>query len=157
METKSPLQIGDKVPTFSLRDQNQEKMKLSDFLGNRVLLSFHPLAWTPVCRDQVKGLEANSARFHKHRVKVFSLSVDSVPCKKAWADSLGIENLRLLCDFWPHGQVAGRFGLFREQPGFSERANLLIDAQGCLEWRKIYDIPQLPDLEEIFAFLEQGA
>jgi len=57
------------------------------------------------------------------------ISIDSVPCKKAWAESLGIKNTRLLADFWPHGGVAQIYGVFRDKDGFAERANILIDRE----------------------------
>ena len=57
----------------------------------------------------------------------FGISVDSMPCKRAWADSLSITKTRLLCDFWPHGVVVQKYGLFREENGFSERANVIVD------------------------------
>jgi len=44
--------------------------------------------------------------------------------------------------------------LFRELEGFSERANVLIAENGKIEWIKIYDIHQLPDVEEVIQFLK---
>ena len=94
---------------------------LSDFSGRKVLLSFHPLAWTPVCAQQMKALEKNRARFEKLNTLALGLSVDTVPSKKAWAKELGIKETKLLSDFWPHGEVARSYGILREKEGFSER------------------------------------
>jgi peroxiredoxin len=93
--------------------------------------------------------------FDSLRTVAVGVSVDSFPCKHAWAKELGIKETRLLCDFWPHGAVAHAMGLFREEDGFSNRANLLVDESGRLALIKDYEIPQLPDLEEIFAFLKK--
>ncbi|WP_202798728.1 redoxin domain-containing protein [Desulfosporosinus sp. OT] len=66
----------------------------------------------------------------------------------------GPKNLRfpiLSCpsDFWPHGAVAKAYGLFRELEGFSERANVIVNEDGKVMWIKVYDIHQLPDVEEV--------
>jgi len=65
------------------------------------------------------------------QTQVLGLSVDSVPCLKAWADSLGGISYPLLSDFYPHGQVARLYGVFRPE-GTSERAIYVIDKQGCI-------------------------
>ena len=74
------------------------------------------------------------------------------PCKKAWAESLGITRTPLLCDFWPHGAVAQRYGLFREANGFSERANVFIDEKQKVCFVKVYPVDSVPDIKEIIAF-----
>lgn len=119
-----------------------------------MLLSFHPLAWTPVCADQMKSLEKNRGRFEKLNTIALGISVDTVPSKKAWAKELSIRNIRLLSDFWPHGRVASLYGIFREKDGFSERANIIIDENGQVVFVKVYPIAELPDIEEIIKVLE---
>jgi peroxiredoxin len=57
----------------------------------------------------------------------------------------------LLSDFWPHGGVARTYGLFRDVEGFSERANVLIDASGKVTWVKVYPVHDLPDIDEVLA------
>jgi len=147
--------IGKKAKDFSLRDQNGQECRLSNFLGRKVLLSFHPLAWTPVCAQQMKDLEKNKKAFDKHNTVALGLSVDSIPCKAAWAKSLRITKTALPADFWPHGAVAKSFGILRPE-GFSERANILVDEKGKVIWVKIYPIKTLPDLAEVLAVLETG-
>jgi len=82
--------------------------------------------------------------------------VDSVPCKAAWAKAIKIKNTKLLADFWPHGNVAKGIGLFREQNGFSQRANIILDESGKVCFVKIYPISELPDIEEIIVFLKNA-
>jgi peroxiredoxin len=47
-ERKSPIQKGETAEDFVLKDQNGKEFKLSSMKGKKVLLSFHPLAWTSV-------------------------------------------------------------------------------------------------------------
>ncbi len=153
MTAKKVLDIGRKVRNFSLKDQNQKTFQLAEYKGQNILLSFHPLAWTPVCAEQMKDLEKNYKTFQKLNTIAVGISVDSVPCKNAWAKSLKISKTRMLADFWPHGGIAKALGIFKEE-GFSERTNFIIDKEGRLAYQKIYPISQLPDINEIIEQLK---
>jgi len=148
------ISVGATAPDFKLKDHKGEVIELSSLRGKKVLLSFHPLAWTSVCADQMKSLEANHSRFGQLSVVPLGISVDSVPCKTAWAKQLGVEKTSLLADFWPHGGVAKSFGLFMEEKGISQRANVLLDEEGKAIFVKVYEIKTLPDVEELFDALE---
>lgn len=147
------VEIGHNVGDFELKDHKDQLFRSRDFKGKKILLSFHPLAWTPVCRDQMLSLEKNIERFESANAIAVGVSIDSIYCKKAWADAIGIDKTRLLSDFWPHGGLALRLGLFRHKDGFSERANVIIDENGCVKFIKVYPIPEVPDIEEVFANL----
>lgn len=151
---KKCYKAGEKAPAFSLLDQNEKEFKLSDFKGKRILLSFHPLAWTPVCAEQMISLEKNYDTFKALNTIATGLSVDSIPAKNAWAKSINIKNTRLLSDFWPHGKVAKLYGLFREKDGFSERANIIINEDQIIEFIHVYEISELPDINKILKFLK---
>jgi len=147
------IAVGSKAPDFTLKDQGGKEVQLSELKDKRMLLSFHPLAWTKVCAEQMKSLEANYERFEKLNIIALGLSVDAVPSKKAWANELAIEKTRFLSDFWPHGEVAKLYGIFRDKDGFSERANIIVDENQKVTFAKTYPISHLPDIEEIIQFL----
>jgi peroxiredoxin len=155
MEDNKVIKVGDAVPDFTLKDQNEKEIKLSELRGKRVLLSFHPMAWTGVCTDQMRSLEDKYDEFEKHNTVPLGISVDTVPTKKAWADDMGIQKTSLLSDFWPHGDVARSLGLFKEKSGISERANVLIDETGVVESVRVYPIKDLPDLQEILDHIRE--
>jgi peroxiredoxin len=150
---KKCFEAGDKAPDFVLMDHKEQEFRLSDFKGKRVLLSFHPLAWTPVCAKQMQSLERNQNNFEELNTVAVGLSIDTVPSKEAWADLLGIRLTRLLSDFWPHGKVAELYGIFRKKEGFSERANIIINENQEIEFVRIYELGELPDINEILTFL----
>jgi peroxiredoxin len=102
----------------------------------------------------MQALEKNLKGFEKAGTVAVGLSVDSVPCKTAWAKSLKIKKTQLLADFWPHGKVASSLGLFRKE-GFSERANILIDEKGKISWIKVYPIRELPNIREVLAAVKK--
>lgn len=144
---------GAEAPNFTLMDNHDNYIRLSDYRGKKVLLSWHPLAWTPVCTDQMRALETNWQSFEKLNTIPFGFSVDAPPCKKAWAMVLNITNVSLPSDFWPHGKVAQEYGIFREQDGISERANVIVDETGKVIWVKVYPMQQLPDIHEVLNIL----
>ena len=149
------LEVGDLAPDFTLKDQNDQEVTLSALRGKKVVLSFHPLAWTRVCAIQMQDLEKHREDMERLGAVALGLSVDAVPTKKAWAESLGIQETRLLADFWPHGGVARAYGIFREKNGFSERAVFIVDAEGIIRFKKIYPMREVPDIGEILDALAE--
>ncbi len=147
------INIGEKAPDFVLKDHTGDAFSLSAHAGRCVLLSFHPLAWTKVCARQMQSLEAHIDDFERLDTIAVGVSVDAVPSKKAWADSLDIIQTRLLSDFWPHGDVAQRYGLFLPDMGTSGRANVIVNPEQHVAWIKRYDIPELPDIDEVVQVL----
>lgn len=147
------IAVGDVAPNFTCDDNHEQTISLADFKGKKVLLSWHPLAWTPVCTDQMRALENNYDTFQKLNTVPLGFSVDAAPCKKAWAVAIQINKVQLPSDFWPHGKIAQDFGIFRQKEGFSERANIIIDETGKVVWVKVYPLAQLPDINEVISFL----
>jgi glutaredoxin len=88
------------------------------------------------------------------QTQVLGLSVDSVPCLKAWADSLGGISYPLLSDFFPHGRVAEMFGVLRPD-GYSERAIFVIDKLGIIRYVDVHDITKQPENDELFRVLAE--
>ena len=148
------LKVGDIIQDFTLQDQHGEKTSLSDYKGKKVLVSFHPLAFTSVCTDQMRALERNYDTFQAANIEVLGISVDSVPAKKAWAAMINIDKMKILSDFNPFAKVATQFGTIVEKLNTSGRANFLIDEEGKLEWMRIYDLPELPDIHELLKFTD---
>jgi peroxiredoxin len=149
------LKPGDEAPDFELRSHRGGSVKLSDFRGQKhVVLAFHPLAFTPVCANQMTGYESELARFEGAGAAVLGISVDAQPAKAAWAKTLGRISYDLLSDFHPHGEVAQKYGVFRAKDGISERAIFVVDRQGKIAWSKVYPIPEQPNNEEVLQALQ---
>jgi peroxiredoxin len=155
MMADKTLNVGDVAPDFTLKDQNGNQVTLSSLRGTKVVLSFHPLAWTRVCTIQMQDLEQHKVDLGRLDAVALGLSVDSTPSKKAWGDDIGVVQTPLLADFWPHGEVARLYGVFREEHGSSERAVLIVDEGGVVRFKKVYPIRQVPDIQEIMGALEQ--
>jgi mycoredoxin-dependent peroxiredoxin len=151
-------EVGEMAPDFELKshmDKNK-KVKLSDFRGkNNVVLAFYPLAWTPGWTVQMPAYEADLERFKGYDAQVLGISVDSQPCNTAWAKSLGGLTYDLLSDFEPKGEVARRFGAYRQNDGISERALFIVDKEGKIVYKDIHNISDQPDNEDLFEVLRK--
>ena len=152
------LKPGDEAPDFELRSHRGGTVKLSDFKGKKnVVVAFHPLAFTPVCATQMKSYQSDIKRFETTDTAVLGISIDAQPAKTAWAKELGVTSFDLLSDNYPYGDVAQKYGVFRQKDGISDRAVFVIDKQGKVRWSRIYDIPQHPSNDDVFAALAEVA
>ena len=141
--------VGTTAPDFELVSHRGDKVRLSNFRGRKnVVIAFHPLAFTPVCAVQMQSYEADQTWFVEHDTHVLGVSVDSVPAKTEWAKTLGGITYDLLSDFHPHGGVAEAYNVQRDD-GISERAVFVVDKAGQVVFAKVYDIPTLPNTDEV--------
>lgn len=143
------IEKGTKAPDFTLKNQSKEDVSLRDFVGKKVLISFHPLAFTPVCTDQMRELERRYDEFEAKGVVPLGVSVDPAPAKTVWAKGLILDKLNILTDFNPLGEMSKAYGNFVDKEGFSGRANVLIDEDGQVIWSKQYRLSELPDVDEV--------
>lgn len=97
--------------------------------------------------------ESDLQEFQSADATVLGISIDPQPAKTAWAKDLGVSGFDLLSDNYPYGEVARKYGVFREKDGISDRAVFVIDKNGKVAWSKVYDIPEQPGNAELFGAL----
>ena len=151
-------EVGDVAPDFELKSHlaRERTVRLSDFRGKQnVVLAFHPLAFTPVCSAQMPAYETDLERFKENDTQGLSISVDSQAAKTAWAESMGGISFDLLADFEPKGEVARKYGIYRDKDGFSERALFIIDKEGKIVYKAVYNQPEMPDNQALFEELRK--
>ena len=149
------ISVGAAAPDFTLKDQNQKEVKLSNFQGKKnVVIVFYPLDWSPVCTNEHTCFVNDMKKFNQLDAEVLGLSVDSVWSHKAFADKMGI-GYSLLADFHPKGAVAEKFGAYLPEKGITGRAIAIVDRSGKIAWFKNYDIPVVPDIAEVQQALSQ--
>ena len=151
---REAIEIGAKMKEFKLSDQFGEETAVP-VKGKKTLFSFHPLAWTGICTKQMEKLDELYDEFTKLGVVPFGVSVDAAPCKKAWGESMKTKNLKMLCDFWPHGALAQELEIFIEKNGTSGRGNIIVDENGKVVWTKVYKLSEMPDFEEVLNYLKK--
>jgi peroxiredoxin len=131
------VEAGEVAPDFTLRDQNNEEVALASFRGRQaVLLLFYPLAFTGICTGELYAVRDDMAAFCNERVQTITVSVDSAYSHKVFSEREGYE-FPLLSDFWPHGAVAQRYGVFNETTGFANRGTFLIDVDGIVRYTEL--------------------
>jgi mycoredoxin-dependent peroxiredoxin len=149
------VSVGQAAPDFTLKDQSQKDVKLSDFAGKKnVVLVFYPLDWSPTCTNEHVCFVNDMKSFELLDAEVLGVSVDSVWSHKAYADKMGI-HYSLLADFNPRGAMAEKYGAYLADKGITNRSIVIINKQGKIAWIKNYDIPVVPDLKEVSAALQQ--
>jgi peroxiredoxin len=143
------VNVGDYAPDFRLPALAGERISLSQYRGKKnVVLSFVPAAWTPVCSDQWPGYNIVKDIFDRHDAVLLGITVDNIPTLFAWTNQMGTLWFPVLSDFWPHGAVAGRYGVLRSD-GTSERALVVIDKKGIIRYIHVNDINKRPRLEDL--------
>jgi peroxiredoxin (alkyl hydroperoxide reductase subunit C) len=144
------IAVGEQAPDFTLRDQDGEKVSLSDYRGRKVLLIFYPGDFSPMCGDQLSIYQEVKPEIEERGVELVGISVDSFFAHKAFQEKLGIDT-RLLSDFEPKGAVARAYGSYVEKLGFANRTLILVDEEGTVAWTYESDDPgEIPGANVIF-------
>jgi peroxiredoxin len=132
-----PIDVGARAPNFTLKDQNNQEVQLSDFRGRKaVLLVFYPLAFTGTCQGELTEIKENLSEYANEHIQVLTISVDSPYSHKVWAEREGYD-FPLLADFWPHGAVAQAYGVFHDKAGFANRGTFVIDKDGVVRFAEV--------------------
>ena len=148
------IAVGEQAPDFALRDQDGEKVSLSDFRGRKVMLVFYPGDFSPVCGDQLSIYQEVKPEIAEKGVELIGISVDSFFAHKAFQEKIGIDTT-LLSDFEPKGEVARAYGSYVEKMGFANRTLILVDEDGKVAWT--YESPnpgEFPGANVIFDALK---
>jgi len=130
-------QVGSEAPDFTLRNQNNEEVTLSEFRGKQnVLVVFYPFAFSGICTGELCAVRDDIGSFQNDDVQVLAISVDHPFTLKAWSEAQNYD-FPLLADFWPHGAVAQAYGVFEENRGMSLRGTFLVDRSGIVQFAEV--------------------
>ena len=156
------LQAGDMAPDFAvpvLVGGVKKQVRLSEHRGKQhLVLAFYPVNWEPVSAQQMVAYQVERGKFLARQAEVFAISVESIMNTTSWEREIGPFDFLLGSDFWPHGEVSRRYGVFRETGplrGASERALFVVDKAGAIRFARTYPVDQLPDIEETLNALRE--
>jgi len=147
------LSPGTKAPDFTLKKSPDQTLSLSALRGQPVVLVFYPADWSPVCGDELALFNEVLPEFQRYGARVVGISVDGVWCHKAYAKARNLD-FPLLADFEPKGEVSRKYGAYRAQDGFSERALFVLDGEGVIRWSYLSDVATNPGADGVLAALE---
>jgi peroxiredoxin len=157
------LNIGDKAPGFSLKNQDGNAVSLEEFKGKNVVVLFFPFANTSVCTTEMSLIRDNINKFSNTNAQVLGISVDSPFALKMWAEKNNF-NFPLLSDF--NKEVSPLYGSLYDifapgkwdYKGVSKRSAFVIDKNGTIKYAEICPQPgNQPDysaIEDVLKTLE---
>lgn len=137
--SENVLIVGDKAPTFSLKDDSGKMVSLSDFKGKKVVLYFYPKDSTPGCTQESCDFRDNLSRITKAKAVVLGVSADSVESHVKFKSKQGL-NFPLLSD--PDHKALNAYGVWQEKSLYGRkfmgivRTTVIIDEVGKIA--KIY-------------------
>jgi len=126
------IEAGTKAPDFSLPDHDGNQVSLSDFAGQKLVLVFYPLDFSPICTDQLSLYQEVLGELETQGATMAGISVDSAYCHAAFREKLNL-TMPLLADFNPKGKVCRDYGAFIEGAETSNRSLVLIE-DGEVNW-----------------------
>jgi peroxiredoxin len=142
------VEVGDKAPDFTLKDQHRQEVTLSDFRGKKnVVLLFYPFAFTGVCTGELCAIRDELPEFENDDVQTLAVSTDTVPALRIFSEQEKLE-YPLLSDFWPHGEVAKAYGVFDDKLGGALRGTFIIDKDGVVQWKVVNAVPDARNQDE---------
>ena len=152
------LEAGKKAPEFALPDKDGNTVRLSDYLGRRVVLYFYPKDNTPGCTRQACAFAGAYAAFRDRNVAVIGVSKDSVASHVKFAEKYDLPFV-LLSD--PERQAIEAYGVWQEKKNYGKvsmgvvRSTFLIDENGIIE-KVMPKVKPDTNAAEILAYLANG-
>ena len=147
------LQPGITAPDFTLRSRPDQSISLNQYRGNPVILVFYPADFSPVCGDEMTLFNQLLPEFQRLNAEVIGISVDGVWCHLAFSKEKNLK-IPLLTDFEPKGEVAKKYGVYRQKDGIAERALFLLDKDGIIRYSYVSPIGVNPGADGILKALE---
>ena len=141
------------APDFQLYCTPDQKVRLSELAGKKVILAFYPADWSPVCSDQMALYNETLKYFHRYNAEILGISVDSRWCHMAFSADRKL-HFPLLADFEPKGAVARAYGVYDEKEGECLRALFVLDEQHTIQWSYLSPTGINPGADGILDALE---
>ena len=137
------VEIGHEIPNIEVEayhNDEEKKIKLSDYRGKWMVLFFYPGDFTFVCPTELEEMALHYAEFQKLNTEILSVSVDSVFVHKAWHDtSEAIKKVQfpMLSDL--RHELVETFGCYIEEEGVARRGTFIVDPDGVLKGVEMND------------------
>ncbi len=125
------LTPGTEAPDFTLKTGDGDEVALSSLRGQKVVLAFYPLDWSPGCQNQMDAFSAGWEQVAGTGAQVYGISIDSTWSHKAWKEARDLK-IPLLSDFHPKGAVGEAYGVYNPERGNHRRVTYYIDEQGVV-------------------------
>jgi peroxiredoxin len=148
------LARGTIAPDFELYATPDQRMRLSELNGKRVILAFYPADWSPVCGNQMNLYNEMEKYFTRYNAQLIGISIDGKWCHAAFSEHNHLY-FPLLADFEPKGAVARLYQVYNEKTGECQRALYVLDENGVIRWNYLSPVGINPGADGILRVLEQ--
>ena len=147
-----PLKVGETLPHFKLEDQNGEKVKTADLVGQLMLISVVPDLNTGTCTLQTRHFNQTVVQFEG--IQFLTVSTNTVAEQRDWCAAEGVKNLRMLSDEQESFGYATK--LYIPSQGFDARAVYIVDADGVVRYAQIVpEVSEEPDYDDALRVLRE--
>ena len=134
--------VGSAAPNFKLQgavNQEDVEVSLSDYAGKNLVVLFYPLAFSPVCAEQVPDFNEKLGAIQAKGAEVIAINRDSTFAHKAWSEALGGVDFPLLADM--NLEVSKEFGMALEEVGITTRGVFIVDKSGNIAFKHVEAAP----------------
>ena len=100
-------------------------------------------------------MRSYNADFEEKNAQVLGISCDARPSQTAYSTSLGNIPYPILSDFYPHGAMTQAYGIFNEERGAPNRAIFIVDKEGVIRFKRVYDSARALDPQDILAEIDK--
>src|SRR5580658_4768266 len=148
----TPIHIDQPAPNFTLFNSDKQKVSLSDFAGQNVLILFFPQAFTGTCTKELCSTRDNIAVYNQANAQVLGISVDSLFTLAKYKEDQHL-NFPLLSDFnkttsAAYGSLYDNFVF--DMHGVSKRSAFVLDKEGVVRYAEVLEAAtDLPDFTAI--------
>lgn len=147
-----PLKVGETLPHFKLEDQNGEKVKTADLVGQLMLISVVPDLNTGTCTLQTRHFNQTVDQYEG--IQFLTVSTNTVAEQRDWCAAEGVKNLRMLSDEQESFGYATK--LYIPSQGFDARAVYIVDADGVVRYAQIVpEVSEEPDYDDALRVLRE--
>lgn len=145
------LEIGQDAPDFTLVNEDNEQVTLSDLRGSPVVLVFYTFDFSGICTNELCEIRDDYSSWAGAGATIFGISRDSRFSHAAFKQA---ENLShsLLADL--KGDVARAYGTWNEGLGAAERLTVVVDAAGKVAYSRQNPIPEARDHSDVLAAIQ---
>lgn len=147
-----PLKVGETLPHFKLEDQNGDKVKTADLVGQLLLISVVPDLNTGTCTLQTRHFNQTVDQFEG--IQFLTISTNTVAEQSDWCAVEGVKNLRMLSDEQESFGYATK--LYIPSQGFDARAVYIVDSEGVVRYAQVVpEVSEEPDYDDALRVLRE--
>lgn len=144
------LEVGQQAPDFTLGDENNDQVTLSELRGTPVVLVFYFSDFSGICTAELCEIRDDYSSWMEQGAKVFGISRDSRFVHTAFKQQAGID-YPLLADM--NGAVAKAYDTWNDTLAAARRLTVVIDREGKLAYVLQNEIPDARDHSQVDAVI----